>query len=127
MIPMSSKPTYSKLIPLLFGCFVLLGGCTFRVADLTLVSTKNVDLNNTSLDARKGKRVKGEHCAFALLGLIPFGVPNLEEAVDEALEKGKGNIMVDQVTYSTGAYYILLSQSFIEVEGTVLNIAEHSG
>ena len=126
MIPMNSKPTCSKLIPLLLGCFVMLGGCTFRVADLTLVSTKNVDLNNTSLDARKGTREKGEHCAFALLGLIPLGIPNLEEAVDEALEKGKGNIMVDQVTYSTGAYYILLSQSCIEVEGTVLNVAEHS-
>ena len=99
-------------------------GCTVRVADLTLVSTKNIDLNNTHLDARQGKRMKGEDCVVWPLGLIPLGVPNLEEAVDDALEKANGNIMIDEVTYNKGAYFILASISCIQVEGTVLKIAE---
>jgi len=115
-----------KPVTLVIAFIVLvLSGCTVRVADLTLVSTKNIDLSNTQLDARKGERITGENCAIALLGLLPLGVPNLQEAVDEALEKGKGNVMVDEVTYVKQAYFILFSQSCIEVEGTVLNIAEN--
>jgi len=34
-------------------------GCAASVADLTLISTKNVDLSNASVDARSGERVKG--------------------------------------------------------------------
>ncbi len=77
---------------------LMLSGCSVRVADLTMVSTKNIDLSDTQLDSRKGQRQTGEDCHFNLLGLIPFGLPNMEEAVDKALEKGKGNVMVDEVT-----------------------------
>jgi len=81
------------LLVLFFGT-----GCTVRVADLTLVSTKNIDLSNAHLDARRGVRVTGSDCVFWILGLIPLGVPNLETAIDDALVKGGGNVMVDQVT-----------------------------
>lgn len=118
MIPMN------KSYPVIVIALLLTIGCSARVADLTLVSTKNIDLSNAKLDARKGKRIKGEDCAIALLGLIPLGHPNLEKAIDNALEKGKGNVMVDQVTYQKAAYFIIASQYCIEVEGTVLNVAE---
>jgi len=95
-------------------------GCSQRVADLTLISTKNIDLSDTTLDARHGKRVKGDHCAYSLLGLLPLGVPNLKNAVDRALEAGGGNIMVDEVTYVRSYYFILFGMSCVDVEGTVL-------
>lgn len=101
-----------------------LSGCAARVGDLTLISTKNIDLSDARMNIKEGKRTKGEDCAYALLGLIPLGIPNLERAVDDALEKGNGNVMVDQVTYQNGAYFILASRFCIEVEGTVLNVAE---
>ncbi|MCI0563884.1 MAG: hypothetical protein MN733_35875, partial [Nitrososphaera sp.] len=72
---------------------------------------------------KEGKRIEGKDCTYAILGLIPLGIPNLERAVDDALQKGNGNMMVDQVTYQEGAYFILASQSCIRVEGTVLNVA----
>lgn len=106
---------------LLVAAFVC--GCSQRVADLTLISTKNIDLSNVSLDAREGNRVTGKHCVYWPLGLIPFGLPNLEEAIDDALEKGGGNVMVDQVTYQSGLYFIIASQQCIEAEGTVLSTA----
>ena len=123
MIPMNSISSRCMLVALIvLAC--CLSGCSIRVADLTLVSTKNVDLSDVKIDMRQGKRVTGEDCAVILLGLIPLGVPNLEEAVDNALEKGNGNIMVDQVTHLSGFYYILAAHQCIEVEGTVVNIAE---
>jgi len=104
---------------------LIITGCTTRVADLTLVSTKNIDLMNTQLDSRQGRRQKGEDCKFSLLG-IPFGLPNLEEAVDRALEAGGGNIMVDQVTEIKQTWLVIGHQECIVVEGTVLNIPEVS-
>ena len=108
----------SVLIPGMI--LLMLSSCSVRVADLTLVSTKNIDLSDTQLDARKGQRQTGEDCRFNLLGLIPFGIPNLEEAIDKALEKGKGNVMVDEVTEYENIWVVLGFVSCINVEGTVL-------
>jgi hypothetical protein len=106
---------------------LLFSGCSVRVADLTLVSTKNIDLSDTQLDARKGQRQKGEDCRFVLLGLIPFGLPNMEEAVDKALEAGKGNVMVDEVTEYKNIWFLIGGLTCIEVEGTVLNAPVTAG
>ena len=44
----------------------------------------------------------------------------MEEAVDKALEKGKGNVMVDEVTEYENYWVVLGFVSCINVEGTVL-------
>ncbi len=105
MTPSNSR-TLAMLAPL---ALLLLPACSTRVADLTLVSTRNVDLSNARLDARTGTRVKGSHCSFFL--------PNMEDAVDDALTKGNGNVLVDQVTYYKSYPFV----DCFEVEGTVLN------
>lgn len=115
----NKKPRLTTLVTVLAAVF-LTNGCSVRVADLTLVSTKNIDLSDANFDAKKGRRAKGEDCVVLLLG-VPFGVPNLEKAVDKALETGGGNVMVDQVTYANAVNFIIAGQSCIEVEGTVLN------
>jgi hypothetical protein len=91
-----------------------------RTADLTLISTKNIDLSDTRLDAKLGQRQTAKDCVFILLGMIPFGVPNLETAVDRALENGKGNIMIDEVTWQEWYTVIVGRVECIRVEGTVL-------
>jgi len=108
-----------RLISIL--ALLMLSSCSWRVADLTMVSTKNIDLSNTQLDARTGQRQTGQDCHFNLLGLIPFGLPNMEEAVDKALEKGKGNVMVDEVTEYENIWVVLGFITCINVEGTVLS------
>ena len=95
-------------------------GCTTRIGDLTLISTKNIDLSNVSIDVRAGKRVTGEDCAWWPLG-IPIRIPTLEGAVDDALEKGGGNLMIDQVTWQTGYTFIVVAYSCVRSEGTVLD------
>ena len=106
--------------------FVALSGCTGHVANLSLVSTRTVDLENVSMDPRKGQRVTGDDCGYALLGIIPFTVPNLEDAVDDALEQGQGNVLVEAESTASFFHAILFSQSCIEVSGTVLKIPEKS-
>jgi hypothetical protein len=101
----------------------VLSACSSRVGDLTLVSTKNIDLSDAHLDAKGGKRVKGEDCVIAVLGLFPLGLPNLQGAVDDALNNGNGNVMVDQVSRVSEVYFVLASRRCIEVEGTVLNVS----
>ncbi len=65
------------VIPLLF-----LSGCTFRVIDFTLISTKNV---NVPQGAKKmGKRVTGEDCVVVFI--FPLGQIHMKEAVDQAIE-----------------------------------------
>lgn len=101
-----------------------LSGCSQRIGDLTFVSTRNIDLSNAQLDVREGQRVTGKDCKMWPLGLIPLGYPTLEGAIDDALQKGNGNVMIDQVTTATGFYFILASQHCIEAEGTVLRTGE---
>jgi hypothetical protein len=124
MIPLNRKKKFTCL-PTVIMASLILSSCSVRVADLTLVSTKNIDLSDMQLDTQKGLRQTGEDCHFNFLGLIPFGLPNMKEAVDEALEKGKGNVMVDEVTEYKNIWIVIGFISCIDVEGTVLN-ARHS-
>jgi hypothetical protein len=72
---------------------VLVTGCSVRLADLTMVSTKNVSLSKVDLDKLpQTQGVIAKDSRMIVLG-IPLGFPHLENAVDEALEMGKGDLM----------------------------------
>ncbi len=45
----------------------------------------------------------------------------MQGAVDDALQKGGGNVMIDQVTYISNYWFVLASRSCIRAEGTVLD------
>jgi len=111
----------SKIIGavLLIICFA---GCAVRQADLTAISTKNVELNGVDLNTLHGKRVEGEDSNFLFL-FIPFGFPQLEDAVDDALAKGNGDLIVDAVIYSE-RWWFLVGQDIIKIKGTVVNTKE---
>ena len=54
---------------------------------------------------------------------IPVGSrPTLEDALDKALEKGGGNVMVDAVVESYWQTYLLFNRSGVRVKGKVVNI-----
>jgi len=117
--------TMPIILIIIIATALFMPGCTVRTADLTLVSTKNIDYTDMNVNMKQGKRYKGEDCTYTLLG-IPLGqvMPNLKTAVDDALQQGGGNIMLDEVTYVKGAWYILGTMSCYDVEGTVLNAKE---
>ena len=97
---------------------LLTGGCVQRIGDFTIASTKNVAYNPSP--DRRG--VEGKHCATRLLGLIPLGsfLPNLEEAVDDAMAQvPDGNTMTNVVTYVNVWTAIIVNQQCYRVKGDV--------
>jgi len=100
--------------------FLLLTGCTYRLADMTVLSTRNVTLNKVDLDTLPQVRgIKGIDSKFTFL-FIPLGFPHLENAVDDALEKGGGDVMTD-VTIQTEVWTMLIfGQNSISVKGNVV-------
>ena len=105
--------TMSKRIPSLLWIGLIafyLSGCATRIGDFTVISTQNV--NFAEIDpaaASTAPFVKGEDIKF-------FGVPSLEEAIDDALNKAGGNVMLDAVLYIYQGFF----QSGYKVKGRVI-------
>lgn len=99
-------------------------GCATRQADLTLISTRNVRYENI-LPARRAQNpvpVEGYDFQHWLLFFPITGGPNLEEAVDDAMDSANGDCMVDAVIYRYGWYIPLIyGRSGWKVRGKVLN------
>lgn len=100
----------------------LLSGCTARIGDLSLVSTKNIDLSKSKLDMSTGVNVFGEDCKHSLVGL-----PNLEAAIDDALQKGTGNVLVDEVTEFKSIWVLIGSIQCYKVKGTAYKLGVVAG
>jgi len=89
-----------------------------RVADMTALSTRNVNLDSCDLDTLQQKKVVGESSRFILV-FIPLGLPHLNEAVDDALDKGHGDLMLDASVYQ-GGWWFLFGQVKMQVRGNVV-------
>jgi hypothetical protein len=108
---------------LLLPCLaLLLSGCVTRIGDLTVASTRNIDLSNAHLNVKEGTREVAEDCRPSFLG-FPLGLPSVSDAADKALAKGHGNIMVDEVTRIDSWDALIVGQNCYQVEGTVLSVA----
>lgn len=106
------------------GVFLLLfvlTGCTMRLVDFTILSTKNIDLTRAATFERGAMRVEGIDKSSIII-FIPTGVPNVKEAIDRAIESVPGAVaLVDGVVSYRSFYipYIYGEESYI-VEGTPL-------
>lgn len=91
-------------------------GCSQRIGDFTLLSTKNVEIGGKykKLDGR----FTGEDAKGVFIG-IPLGTPNLKTAVDNCIESGKGDLITDAVL--DGSYWsvIIWGQQKYTVTGDV--------
>ena len=106
---------FKKAIAVLFSS-LMLAGCTIRLVDFTVISTKNVKIPTVE----KGKRVVGEDCVVVFL--FPFGIPNMKEAIDRTIEKAgpEYDALVDGVVYQLNHSFIVGQQCY-RVEGTPIN------
>jgi hypothetical protein len=100
----------------LFGCVIAaavalgLASCTTRTGDLTLTATKNI---SSLKNAQKLGRFEGKDCKT-------FTPPNLEEAIDRAIEEGDGNALVDAVLYWEPSVF----RACFRAKGTVVKLKE---
>ncbi len=110
-------------VVLLFMLSLLLpitGGCTRRLGDFTLLSTKNINLTNFSTEkAEKCPPVRGVDSRPIVI--LPGPPPNLKEAVDRALESGNAHMLTNAVIYYRYWYvpYICGEMTF-EVKGNAV-------
>lgn len=94
---------------------LVFAGCSLRLGDFTALSTKNVPLRYDATSV-----VEGRDCRWNILG-IPLGFPNLKEAVDEAID-GRGNALVNEVTYQEGWSAFFVGQACFKVKGEVVTL-----
>lgn len=108
-----------------FGAMILLlsvlSGCTARIGDFTIISSKNIDWSQASSFKRQFSRIEGvDKCHIIIF--IPTGVPNMKEALDVAIESVPGCVaLLDGALYKRVWWipYIYGQTSYI-VEGTPL-------
>ncbi len=95
------------------------GGCSVRLGSFTLASTKN--LGTTYQPIRTN--VTGEDCENTIL-FIPLGTlnPNLQDAVDRAVEQvPEGDMMTNVTAYNDVLFTLLYNRSCIRVVGDVVD------
>jgi hypothetical protein len=88
---------------------------------MTAISTRNVKLDEVDLDKLpQVKNVTGTDTRYDFL-FIPLGFPTVQGAVDDALAKGNGDLIIDGVVKSEVWTILLTGQRTISVTGTVVN------
>lgn len=102
---------------------LICSACTTRIAGLTVISDRNIRTKDVKVsELPKTKNVVGESKKFVFL-FIPFGTPTLKEALDDALNKADGDLMIDASLYTT-SWWFLIGQTGLELRGTVVNTQE---
>jgi hypothetical protein len=93
-------------IALLSICAIVIAsfvGCSQRIGDFTLISTKNVDIGGKYKQVEG--RFSGDDSRGVFLG-IPLGTPNLKTAVDNCIQAGKGDLITNAVL--DGSYWSVI-------------------
>ncbi len=93
-------------------------GCTYDIAEFTVVSTKNVPISS----GLKTVRVKGESIKTIILG-FPVGEPKVEEAVSDAL-KGNKVLLLNAKIYGITKYFAFAGSFGYEVVGDAVVVKE---
>jgi len=117
----------SPSIPALtaLAALLLCGGCVTRLADLTVASTKNIDIKKSLHRVDETVRNTGRDRRHIIL-FIPTGAANMKEAADEAIEKSPGAVGLSNATIKFGWWWIpyIYGQFWYEVEGNPVFEAE---
>lgn len=94
----------------------VVSGCTVRVADMTVASTKNYNINSSKFV--KGSRVIGEDTYPVIL--FPFGIPNMKTAMDNAIQKDGCAVGLSDVVMSQLNHSFLIGSIGYRVEGDLI-------
>ena len=112
---MSLNKFYAVLMGL---CIIALStSCTYRLGDLTIMSTKNIELSKMGMYKKCAERSIGIDQVYVIF-FVPTGMPSIEEACDRAIESAGGTFLTDAVvTYESFIFFFGWMK--YEVEGEV--------
>ena len=98
----------------------LIFGCTTRITDFTIISTKNVDLSKVANFKRGKDRVVGEDLMRIII-IIPTKLTiNVKQAIDNAIQSVPGCMALVDGVVSERSFYFLYGEMAYTVEGTPL-------
>jgi len=111
----------TRTFTLAVAVLTLLGvGCDQRIADFTVISTRNVDLSRMGEYEKSAVRVRGKDYIPLFLFFGTDRDPDLKEAIDDALNEVPGAVaLIDGVIYKRDWWFIFGEDSLI-IEGTPL-------
>lgn len=112
-----------KLAIAIIICAVFATGCTVRVADMTVGSTKNYNLNSAKFV--KGPRVTAEDSYPVII--LPLGIPNMKTAIDKAIEKDKCAVGLSDLVISQLNHSFLFGKIGMRAEGNLIIDASQPG
>jgi hypothetical protein len=95
----------------------LAAGCSVEVASLKLAAVHPLSTEVLGSATSQGWR-EGQSCRFWLLG-IPFGLPQVDEAVHDALASVGGGFMRDVTVFSEHPVYVVYGWHCYRVRGEV--------
>ena len=83
----------------LASCALSVSACS-HTEDFTALSTKNVHLAELRIDPKDSKGfVRGDDCKYIVV-IVPTGVPNPKQAVDQALQSNNTQLLLNtRLTY----------------------------
>lgn len=104
-----------KVIAVALGA-LLLSGCSIRVADLTVGSTKNYNINGNKFIT--GPRVTAEDSYPVVL--FPLGIPNMKTAIDKAIENDKCAVGLSNLVITQLNHAFIFGKIGIRAEGNLI-------
>ena len=93
---------------------VLTSGCSTRIADMTVASTKNVNMNSSEFVT--GNRITGSDTVPVII--FPLGNPDVKEAIDVAIEHDKCVVALNDVVIEQSFFVFIFGFISFDVEGT---------
>ena len=105
-----------KKIILVLCALTLLSGCSVRVLDLTVASTKNMNLNSDGFV--NGGRVAGRDMIPVVF--IPWGQATLKDAVDNTIENNKCAVGLSDIVVSRVNHSFFFGKMGYAVEGSLI-------
>jgi hypothetical protein len=108
------------------AAMILCCGCTVTTTEhYSVLSTMKVGADTPPPAGMPSDAVEGATEVIFALGLIPVGpLPRVQDAVDDALAKGRGNLLTDVVVENYITYYVLWSRAGSRVRGRAVTARE---
>lgn len=104
---------------LLLFSIAILSGCTHRIADVTLISTRNYEQNAKYVELKKYQKGK-DRAIHSILFVSPLEAPDIEDAVDNAVKLVEGGEhMRNVVIRERYNFFLLFTTRVFIVEGDV--------
>lgn len=98
---------------------VVLGGCTQKYGDMTIMSTKNLAIDRIDR-LERGPMATGEDIAHIILVVPTQWSVNIDDAVEAAIDSVPGAVAMTDVSIKMRFFYLFYGQTGWVVEGTTL-------